>query len=363
MFRSNLEIYRAYNKIQNRNFSNIRLRIQGENEQFTRIREIAWVIDFYNKDLNKPIANSLISDYKIKKAEVMQSFPNWDKYYLDFFECLLLEFKSQMEEDSTQNDLIEFVEEVSQKDDGQLSKIYYKHYREVNPNERKTEVVLTTMHKVKGLEFDVVIIPPSFTNLPMIENELYPLSDIQFKEEIEEERRLLFVTLTRARYRLVFFIWKREQAILSGKKFLFPPKTIQRLGIPIKTGFEKFFISWGAKQYNFKNHFNSIEKNIKQGDPVSIKKNTVIHNRKTWNEWTLKANSITFGRLVKSPICGNENELITGFSVSGIYRYTFQDTIEYDTKHGTNYTDSWCQSARDKEYIYLIEFSGYGTVQ
>jgi RecQ family ATP-dependent DNA helicase len=361
MFRSNREIYRAYNRIQNGNFS-IRLRIQGESEQFTRIREIAWVIDFYNNDLNKSIVNSLISDYRMKKVEIMQSFPNWDKYYLDFFECLLIEFKSQMEEDSTQNDLIEFIEEVSQKDDGQLSKIYYKHYWEVNPSERKTEVVLTTMHKVKGLEFDVVIIPPSFTNLPMIEDELSQLSDIQFKEEIEEERRLLFVALTRARYRLVFLIWKREQAILSGKKFSFPPETIQRLGIPIKTGFEKFFISWGARQYNFKNHFNSIEKNIKQGDPVSINKKPVIYNEKTWVEWNLKANSISFGRLVRNPFNGNENELITGFSVSGIYRYTFQDTIEYDTKHGTNYSDNWCRNARDKGYIYLIEFSGYGTL-
>lgn len=361
MFRSNREIYRAFNKIQNENIPNIRLRIQGESEQFSRIREIAWMLDFYKSDLNKPILKSLISDYRLKKAEVIQGFPNWDKYYFDFFECLLLEFNSQIEDDSTQSDLIDFVEEVSQKDDGQLSKIYYKHYREVNPDERKIEVVLTTMHKVKGLEFDAVIIPPSFTNLPMIENELHPLTAIQLKEEVEEERRLLFVALTRARYRLVFLIWKREQAILTGQKFSFPPETIQQLGVPIQTGFEKFFISWGARQYNFNNYFENIEKNIKQGNPVSINRNAVTHNGETWVEWILKANTIPFGRLVRTPFAEVEQESINGFSVSGIYRYTFQDTVEYDAKHGTNYSNNWCQSARDKEYIYLIEFSGYGT--
>ncbi|HUN01418.1 MAG TPA: UvrD-helicase domain-containing protein [Niabella sp.] len=174
MFRSNREIYRAYNKIQNANLQNIRLRIQGESEQFTRIREIAWLLDFFKQDLNKRISKEWISEYRMRKIEAIKQFPNWDKYYLDFFECLLLEFKIQLEDDSTHNDFIDFVEEVSQKDDGQLSKIYYKHYREVNPNERKTEVVLTTMHKVKGLEFDAVIIPPSFTNFPMIENENHP---------------------------------------------------------------------------------------------------------------------------------------------------------------------------------------------
>ncbi|MBT4412147.1 MAG: UvrD-helicase domain-containing protein [Bacteroidetes bacterium] len=368
MFRSNREIYKAYNKIQNENLSNIHLRIQGESEQFTRIREIAWVIDFYNKDLSKPIESCLISNYRIKKAEVIQRFPNWDKYYLDFFECLLMEFGSQMEEDSTQNDLIEFVKEVSQKDDGQLSKIYYKYYREVNPNERKTEVVLTTMHKVKGLEFDVLIVPPSFTNPPMIEYELYPLLDIKFKEEIEEERRLLFVALTRARYRLVFIIWKREQAILSAQKFSFPSETIQRLGIPIQTGFEKFFISWGAKQFNFNNYFSRIEKYIKQGDSVSIIRHPVNHNGKSWIEWNLKANTILFGRLAKAPFTDVVQKAINGFSVSGIYRYTFQDTLEYDKTHfdnngnNTTYAENWCKNARDKGYIYLIEFSGYGTV-
>lgn len=387
MFRSNREIFRAYNKIQNANIQNIRLRIQGESEQFTRIREIAWLLDFFKQDLNKRISRELISEFRLRKIEAINRFPNWDKYYFDFFECLILEFKIQLEDDSTHNDFIDFVEEVSKKDDGQLSKIYYKFYREVNPNERKTEVVLTTMHKVKGLEFDAVIIPPSFydADIPVFElkkliaaeKKKAELNAIEFNEDlckavifkdfIEEERRLMFVALTRARYRLVLFIWKREQAILNGHKLAFPPETIQQLGISIQSGYDKFFISWGAKQYNFNNYFERIEKDIKQGDPVIITRNIVNHNGNTWSEFMLSANNLLFGRLVSNPFQNEGQNYMNGFSVSGIYRYTYQDTIEYDLTHfdrngrNTNYAENWCEAAKDKGYIYIIEFSGYGT--
>ena len=363
MFRSNREIYRAYNKIQKENISNIRLRIQGENEQFTKVREIASLLDFYRSDPDKPITKSLIADHRARKLEIKQRFPNWDVYYLDIFECLLLELLTDMDYGVTQTDLIDFVEEVSRKDDGQLSKIYYKHYREVNPNERKiTEVVLTTMHKVKGLEFDAVIIPPSFADLPLVENDQNPLTEIQFKDEIEEERRILFVALTRARYRLVFLHWKREQAILQGLRFVFPSEITQQLGVPIQAGFDKFFISWGAKQFNFNRYFKRIEEGIKIGSPVSIEKNTVNNNGNTWVEWILRSNGIPFGRLVKPPVGGVEVVSISAYHVSEIYRYTYQDTIEYDGRHGTTYANNWCQSAIDKGYVYLIEFSGYGKI-
>ena len=382
MFRSNREIYRAYNKIQNANIPNIRLRIQGESEQFTRIREIAWLLDFFKQDLNRPISKEFISEYRQRKIEIISQFPNWDKYYLDFFECLLLEFNNQIEEDAAHNDLIEFVQEVSQKDDGQLSKIYYKHYREVNPNERKTEVVLTTMHKVKGLEFDAVMIPPSFADLEIPDYELTKLLEkekteavikrVKFdelmvkskleREYIEEERRLVFVALTRARYRLVFFVWKREQAMLSGNRFSFPSEMIHQLGIPIQSGFEKFFISWGARQFNFNNYFENIEKNVKHGNSVSIHRKTINNNGNTWVEWRLKTDSIWFGRLVQNPFAEDEQDSLNGFCISGIYRHTFQDTVEYDNRHpATKYASNWCQDAIDKGYIYLIEFSGYGT--
>jgi ATP-dependent DNA helicase RecQ len=345
MFRSNLEIYRAFNKINSEKIANIRLRIQGESEQFTRIREIAWVLDFYKSDLNRLIVKSYIVDYRSRKEKIIHRYPNWDRYYLDIFECLLLEFDSQLVDGLTHADLIEFVEDVCQKDDGQLSKIYYKHYKQINPDECKTEVVLTTMHKVKGLEFDAVIIPPSFRNVPMIEDAHSSLTDSQFKEEIEEERRLLYVALTRARYRLVFFIWKREKAILDGRRFSISEPMIQQLGVSIQTGFDKFYISWGAIEENFNVAFDYIEQHVKVGDSLVVNGKDITHGK------------ITVAKLTKNL------GVLSGFLVSGIYRYTFQDTADYDSKHLKNFANIWCRNAINKGYIYLVEFSGYGSAK
>lgn len=51
---------------------------------------------------------------------------------------------------------------------------------------------------------------------------------------------------------------------------------------------------------------------------------------------------------------------LQNFTVSGIYRYTYQETLDYDEKHGSDYKIRWCEKARQIGYIYLVEFSGFG---
>jgi ATP-dependent DNA helicase RecQ len=98
----------------------------------------------------------------------------------------LREFIENIDDDSTYEDLLEFIEELAQKDDGQLSKLYYNHAREVVGNDNLTEIILTTMHKVKGIEFDAVLIPSSFSNLPLNNNEFHPDNMESLRDLIEE---------------------------------------------------------------------------------------------------------------------------------------------------------------------------------
>jgi len=70
-------------------------------------------------------------------------------------------------------------------------------------------VTLTTLHGAKGLEFDGVF-------LVSLERGLLPISHAKSDPEIEEERRLLYVGVTRARRHLQLS-WARERPSRSGR--------------------------------------------------------------------------------------------------------------------------------------------------
>ena len=361
MFRRNVEIYRAYNLVEKKKQElnwNIRMRIQGESEDFTRTREIAWVLDnFYKSKSEQRITSDFIEQFRTYQTSLRTRFPNWDFYYLNFFECLLHEFAKHKEDDSTYKDLLEFVQELAQKDDGQLSKIYYNHLRAVIGEDHKTEIVLTTMHKVKGLEFDAVIIPASFTNLPLRDSELETLDEEQYRELVEEERRLMYVAYTRAKYRLVAFFGERERAMMEGTNYSFPEEEINALGISVPSGIDKYFIGWGATDSG-NSVFNTIEQTLKFGSTISLRKAT--------NNWFLTLNGSRIGCLsnrVSNYLSTKTNghTAIDGFRVSNIYKWTLEDTRKFDLKNNTNFENSWTAIARQRGYIYLIEFSGYGT--
>ena len=77
-------------------------------------------------------------------------------------------------------------------------------------------VTLMTVHSAKGLEFDTVFVVG-------LENELFPSDMAQTPSEIEEERRLLYVAITRAESRC-FLTWAKMR-IRYGKP-CFPTRSI-----------------------------------------------------------------------------------------------------------------------------------------
>lgn len=71
-------------------------------------------------------------------------------------------------------------------------------------NRNKTGVSLITMHNTKGLEFDRVFISG-------MEEGIFPSSRSESDEDIEEERRLFYVSITRARNELYLFSCKQRK--------------------------------------------------------------------------------------------------------------------------------------------------------
>lgn len=127
------------------------------------------------------------------------------------------------------------------------------------------------MHKVKGLEFDAVIITSSVTSLPFNPTEdidvSLPLSRSDI-EQIEEERRLLYVAYTCAKKFLFVYKGYRELAVEKVQRF---SSLEDQWGIrERKVGLDNYNIGYNAG-YNFKNN-NSIAYSVRKNDPLSVRR-------------------------------------------------------------------------------------------
>ncbi|MDR2191553.1 MAG: UvrD-helicase domain-containing protein [Endomicrobium sp.] len=79
-------------------------------------------------------------------------------------------------------------------------------------DDSKGKVTMMTLHLAKGLEFDNVFITG-------LEEGLFPVGESAFKpEELEEERRLMYVGMTRARKNL-FLTWASERTVYGKTKW------------------------------------------------------------------------------------------------------------------------------------------------
>ena len=165
------------------------------------------------------------------------------------------------------------IRKTLKEDNPQLYKLYddKRHADRRILVDQQMNVVLTTMHKVKGLEFDAVIITPSVTSLPFNPNEdidvSLPLSNSDI-EQIEEEQRLLYVAYTRAKKFLFVYKGNRELAVETMQRFA---SLEDQWGIrERRVGLDNYNIGYNAG-YNYKNN-NSIVYNVKKNDPLSIRR-------------------------------------------------------------------------------------------
>lgn len=351
MFRSNNEVFRAFDMIQNEQLDNVRLRIQSAKEGLVKTREFHFLLSKLVEKGHQVLDKNYISQIEEDKKELIRQRPNWDTYLLNIFHCLAIEFEKGADENDTYADLVDFIKDIASKDDGQFGKIYEQNIRKIIPDNQEIEIVFTTMHKVKGLEFDAVLIPYSFSNLPIKETKLSTL-DI-----IEEERRLYYVAYTRAKKKLVVIKFNREHYMDKGNPYTFSDIQNQNsIGVAIDEGIDKLKMYWSASNFGG-NSFNFIDRNVSIGDRLVLKPET--HSGFIF--WYAYINNNRVAQLSRKMVIkiGHLPE-VNGFIVTAVYVSTYEETLWSDEKNNNGYALKWTNVAKNRGYVYLIDFSGYG---
>lgn len=392
-FRTNNEVYHGYSLIKALNLPGIRIRIQGASAcELFRMREIYAVLKLLDENRNKTLKiedGKTEAALKAKISSWIQQFPNWDSFYMDFAYVLILDyldFAAGDEESHTYGEMADSIRETLKEDNPQLYKLYDdKRYADRRILvDQQMNVVLTTMHKVKGLEFDAVIITPSVTSLPFNPTEdidiSLPLSNSDI-EQIEEEKRLLYVAYTRA------------------KKFLFVYKGNRELAVEKKQRFSNLEDQWGIRErrigldnynigYNAGFNFRSFKektgngKIIPKNAPIYIERYDGINSKtnKPFHVYNIKYNGINIGQLSKSSSIAKAMDdgkvsVLNGFYISDVYYWTYEDTEKSDERRKAEYqkypekyrykepemyAPKWCDEAKKQGFIFIVNIAGYG---
>lgn len=164
-----------------------------------RLKEFAQLIaDFQNSYENGMTVNDLLQDI-IEKTQYFAYLEEEDSAKAEDRKNNVSELSSMIvkyQEENEDFDLSAFLEDVALVSD-------IDSY-----NEDDDKVVLMTLHSAKGLEFPVVFIPG-------MEEGIFPGAQSMYsEEELEEERRLAYVGITRAREKL--YLVNARQRMLYG---------------------------------------------------------------------------------------------------------------------------------------------------
>ena len=380
LYRTNNDVYKGFSALNRNLLKDFDIYIQGSSscESF-RKRELFALQQFIESQPQRISIDPQKKDYfgnKVKQfcLAQMDRFTNWDRQLLDIGYCLVLNFIDERRHQSNSasvdiNELKEYYNEILQSDDvTQLMKIYDIHKDKHLTQAKHFTLILSTMHKVKGLEFDMVVVMPSNISLPTRNHNTgyQEIDQANNMADLQEEKRLYYVAYTRAKKYLLAYKGPREEALINNSCYPAPNNLSQRF-VDNEPKLDHYNIGYTAVGSNFSIN-NYIENQVAINDPANIQYDSRV------NRYLIKhaANNRTIGCLAKeNPIAKNMQEQkvtrLTGFFVSDIVAWTYQDTCKSDEKYNSEhpgkkreYAKNWAQVAIDQGYIYVILIAGYG---
>ena len=437
LFRTNNDVYRGLSKIKNSIPDYVHLHIQGGSSlAWFRERELYEIANYIyqnrervciSDDLLVTSEESSLEQNKSTAQEIkelciylMQIFPLWDKVLLDIAYCTVLSFMDSLDEQDGKvrfEDLYEYYVDILGSDDGgQIFKLYERYgskriLGQESGQEESLQVVMTTMHKVKGLEFDLVMVVPTFAPLPLSEHmnvsnlhgfkrsnykdaasaaqaaKTIPLFDDELAD-FEEERRLYYVAYTRARKYLRAFKADREKALDENRRYIYEREQVSQFSEK-QPQLDHYFISFTAQASNF--GINDYIRNfVKRNDSVMLQLVRVNNGINGYSQRSFQEQFVCYilhqkdeqsspciiGRLSqKNPIFNAmikyNVELVDGLFISNIATWTYQDTLNSDERRANEalanhqkepfaYSKLWCSEAKRAGFVYVIMLAGYG---
>ena len=220
-------------------------------KQLTALKEFRDMIKRYSirSESEKPsiIMKDLLYDIKLKEFYLNQNTSESDERWSNIEECIsgIVEYENNNENPT----LSSYLEEVS----------LFTDIDSWNDNDDK--VTMMTIHSSKGLEFDYVYIVG-------LEKGLFPIERMFEDENIEEERRLFYVALTRAQNEVSLSYAKSRRKFGSE---------------PIPTFKSRFIDEIPDKLIDQKNNNKSINDSIyyntNRNDECAIKVNQIISHK------------------------------------------------------------------------------------
>lgn len=437
LFRTNNDVYRGLSKIKSSIPDYVHLHIQGGSSlAWFRERELYEIANYIyqnrerfciSDDLLVTSEDSSLEQNKSTAQEIkdlciylMQIFPQWDKVLLDIAYCTVLSFMDSLDEQDGKvhfEDLYEYYVDILGSDDGgQIFKLYERYGSKRilghdSGQEESLQVVMTTMHKVKGLEFDLVMVVPTFAPLPLSEHmnvsnlhgfkrsnykdaasaaqaaKTIPLFDDELAD-FEEERRLYYVAYTRARKYLRAFKADREKALDENRRYIYEREQVSQFSEK-QPQLDHYFISFTAQANNF--GVNDYIRNfVKSNDSVMLQLVRVNNGINGYSPRSFQEQFVCYilhqkdeqsshciiGRLSqKNPIFNAmikyNVELVDGLFISNIATWTYQDTLNSDERRANEalanhqkepfaYSKLWCNEAKRAGFVYVIMLAGYG---
>lgn len=206
---------------------------------------------------------------------------------------------------------------------------------------QNSNCVVSTIHRVKGLEFDEVVLLPSTASFPFGKKDGKQNQDIA--QAAAEEMRLFYVGITRAKHRLLFG-WgaEREKAWWEGQKFAGESQGDSRRQV-LAGQLGEVDISWAGRSGSGADLQDYIERSVRVGDSIEVQGNRYLVHK-------ADGHSRRIGALKKGISATCESRL----RVAAVYRYPqIQDPLN------PKYWEWLTNQVKVRGWSYVVLVTGY----